>query len=390
MKLGPFFWSGIGVGLLLTASGAALQVQGILGATPSLLILCSGLGIIFGAFGSTATIRHKGVVIAGVAAIAIVLLLLVEKFRSDDYVKIYVDGDVRGAQAELRGDSSFYVLTQRTHHEFLALSDGINGERLRLTIAFPSEVTGGDPREVIFECIDARELRSHLGSKSPLQWRFDDKLGQLIGEKGTRVIAEVGPCRGAARAPKVAWSLPSLVASAFAAEANVAQLLAELESPVTVVRREARQKLAEGGLDIVRPLMGAFSRPDASYRTRLGVVVALTEMLRTHKPQRSQVSALLTDDDLRRLVEAAVDPDRTIRVYAAEFLYDLGDKRGVPLALKAFPAASDNGKYNLIIIVQGALPDLGADERQRTLVKVRELRGGVGPKTQTLIDQIEK
>ena len=54
-RAGPIFWAGLVVGMLLAFVGFVSLNQALVGNTTSQLILCSGLGIIFGAFGSTAT-----------------------------------------------------------------------------------------------------------------------------------------------------------------------------------------------------------------------------------------------------------------------------------------------------------------------------------------------
>ena len=46
---GILFWAGLAVGLTLAAAGAIAQALGALGITTAQLILCSGLGIVFGA-----------------------------------------------------------------------------------------------------------------------------------------------------------------------------------------------------------------------------------------------------------------------------------------------------------------------------------------------------
>ena len=38
-----------------------------------------------------------------------------------------------------------------------------------------------------------------------------------------------------------------------------------------------------------------------------------------------------------------------MRLYAWEFLFDLGDKRVLPIVQRVFPQVSEDGKYNLIL-----------------------------------------
>ncbi len=96
----------------------------------------------------------------------------------------------------------------------------------------------------------------------------------------------------------------------------------------------------------------------------------------------------MTDSDLRRLVEAAGESDRTTRIYASEFLYDLGDVRVVPSLLKELDNADDNGKYNLLTSLNGVYPYLDKNQRAETTRTLKTVRANVGPKTKQLIDKI--
>jgi hypothetical protein len=391
--MGMVFWAGIVVGLTLTAAGAALQGWSVLGITTAQLILCSGLGIIFGAFGSTATIKYKGVVIAGVAAISIVLLLILNHLVRDDFVIVRIDGDIKGAKIELLGDGdrSYYGAELRNAYEFIVIGREISQDRLTMNIVLPPDLNGGAPRERPFECIAKSEIEPYLGSGRKLQWRFDNRRGQLISDNGQRVIAEVGPCPDGrpATVNTVRLDIPTFIGTALAIEREqeVEQLLNSLESQSTVERREARQVLARSGLEVVRPLLDRLEEKSESYRTRLGVVVALAEMLRTRKQQRKEISQLLSVNDLHLLAKAAGDDDRTVRIYASEFLFDLGDPRAVPIALELMKTTSDDGKYNLIIVIQGAIPDLSPEERSRIFASLQQVRETVGSNTQALIDR---
>ena len=103
----PIFRAGLAVGSGLFVIGILCQTFNLIAPTLSILIICSGLGIIFGAFGSTAVINYKGVVIAGVAAVAVALLLVVDWVMRESLVRLEVDGDVKGARLELFGDEAY-------------------------------------------------------------------------------------------------------------------------------------------------------------------------------------------------------------------------------------------------------------------------------------------
>lgn len=385
-QIGHFFWASAVIGLALAAAGVGLQSQGLLGTTTSQLILCSGLGILFGAFGSTATIRYKGAVIVGVAAVSIVTLLVVDYLVRDDFVRVRIDGPVKGAQVELvaASDYSYYGRADPRYYEFLLVGD-IKADKLGLYITFP-KTEDKKEREVPFPCIAPDRINPYLGSGRTLQWRYDEARGLLLDSAG-EPIASIGcPDNTAVTGDPLPTLGLSFVRSAYAAD--ISEMLRQLESSSTIERRGARSQLAASGPQIVQPLLEAFADPAISYRLQLGIVVSLTEMLRENKSTRQSISQMIKRDDLARLIEASADPDRTIRTYASEFLFDLGDTRVVPIAFDSFATASDDGKYSLLLVVQGTLPYLSSTERARAEAMLADIRPNVGPKTQNLIDKI--
>lgn len=160
----------------------------------------------------------------------------------------------------------------------------------------------------------------------------------------------------------------------------------DLSAEDVAIRRTARTRLASLGLGVVRPAMIKLSDEGLTYRERLGLIVALTEMLRANKTQRQSVSELLQPDDLDRLVIAATDRDRTLRIHAAEFLYDLGDPRSFELAVELWSETVDsNGRYNLALVMKGAAPFLDSSSVGRARTTLKSLKGK-GPKTDSLLD----
>ena len=57
---GLLFWAALVVGIVVAGTGLASLSLKLTAYTTGQLILCSGLGMLFGAFGSTATIKYKG------------------------------------------------------------------------------------------------------------------------------------------------------------------------------------------------------------------------------------------------------------------------------------------------------------------------------------------
>lgn len=386
----PIFRAGIAVGAGLFVIGIVCQALNLIAPTLSILIICSGLGIIFGAFGSTAVINYKGFVIAGVAAVSIALLLVVDWVMRETLLKLEIDGDVRGARLDLFGETAFPGADHGQRFEFYIVGRAVSGSRDRLTLVVtPPQGAERDRtqlgRTIEFECIPSTAITRFIGSGRTLQWRFDADREVLVGVEGKTI--QSGPCRDD-QVEGPSFASLDLIGSAQAQEGNIPQLLADLESDSATVRRDARDRLAAMGEAAIVPMMDYWaSRPD-SYQVRVGVSVALTEFLRKHKRDRTSVSALLTDAHLRLLAAAAGDPDRNLRIHASEFLYDLGDKRIVPIAAALFPGASDDGRYNLIVVIQGSVPELDAGERQALADTLRSWEGMVGPRTQELIASV--
>jgi hypothetical protein len=390
---GSVFWAAIAVGGALILLGLSSVVLQLVDFTTFLLILCSGLGLLFGAFGSMATIRYKGIVVAGVAAVALVLLLTVDRLTRDDYVIITISGDVLNAnKVDMYSDQSYFGAPRRNSYQFMVRRQDLSSRNVSVLIELVgTELISGEQElaEYIFECVEREFLLSRLGSTEGVEWRFDAINGELRSWDGS-VIATVGPCRSGPSmdAPGARFSglTKLLVGTAFAFDIN--ELVSALQSDSSLVRREARSDLAEVGPSIVEQLGDRLLSMDISYRERLGIIVAFTEMLREHKQERLEIASTIDDEVLRALIRAAGDPDRTIRIYASEFLYDLGDSRSVDMAFEEFSSVDANGKYNLLLVVQGAYPHMDEAAKTKIDTDLRDIYNTVGPRTQALIGDI--
>lgn len=397
-RIVPIFWSALTVGIVLAGVGLASLSLQFVGTTTGQLVLCSGLGIVFGAFGSTATINYKGVVVTGVAAIAIVLLLVVDRLIEDDYVQLEISGDIEGAQVEVVGDENYLGAPRERAHAFIIIGREIRHNHLFVSISLPPAGDETTESEYLFECVRKEEVEPYLGSGQVIQWRFDKDAAQLLETGKHRKIADVGSCPRTAQAvPERALSerrwLAGLslgvIADAWAAEdVDIPTLIRNLEASSSYLRRKARDALAGQGLEALRSMLDRLAQDEVSYRARLGIIVAMTEFLRENKDRKDEVSATMSEADLGRVLDAATHKDRTLRVYASEFLYDLGDPRSVGALFERFDAADDNGKYNLLVVLDGAYPYLDDAARAEVGITLAGLRPAVGPKTKQLIDRI--
>lgn len=164
---------------------------------------------------------------------------------------------------------------------------------------------------------------------------------------------------------------------------QITSLISSLQSNDSSLRRSARTRLAEIGPTAVVPMMAAFREPGPTYRTRLGVLVALNEMLpedfgrkiRAGKCVRTQ----LTPDDIQAIVDAIGVEDRTMRQYATEFLYDLDDPRAVlPLTQLAASSSSTSiaSTYQAVFAIGDAIADsdLKSEDKTKAIKILTELR----------------
>ena len=400
-RAGPIFKYGLATGFALILLGGMSLGLSLTNSFLEILIVCAGLGIILGAFGSTArvTIPGQSIVLVGVAALAVALFILLMREMDDRYVHVKIGGDVEGSQIDFVGDRSYLGAFQQSErtYDFIIFGKEIRRPVLSLYITLP------DGTERPFECIEIDELKPYLASGKTIEWSFNNENSTLINIKNRHRIAEVGPCREdisplgdtASLYEKSQFSsVFNLFSTALATSDTVSMpqdtkvFIKQLESSASYMRRDARSQLAKKGIPVVEPLLDKLSEEPLTYRSQLGVIVALTEMMRENKPYRTEIIKKIKDEDLKRLVDASADEDRTIRIYASEFLYDLGDPRAIPIAFDRFPSASANGRYNLLLVIKGAVP-FALDEQQADVIKrVVALKSEESPKTNALIDSI--
>ena len=397
-RAGPIFKYGLAAGFALILLGGISLNQSFTNTFLEMLIVCAGLSIILGAFGSTAsvTIPGQSIVLVGVAAVAVALFILLLGEMDDRYVRVKIGGDVAGAQVELVGDRSYLGAFRESERifDFIIFGKEIKRQILALYITLP------DDTEFPFECISRDKVKPYLASGKPIEWSFDKEKSVLLNIEDRHRIAELGACRenvNLGTSPLYErlrrTAAFHLISTAFA-QADTASttqdtqaLIEQLESSASYVRRDARSRLAKMGIPVVEPLLAKLSEESLTYRSRLGLIVALTEMVRENKPYREEIIKRLKVEDLMRLVDASADEDRTTRIYASESLYDIGDPRAIPLAFDRFPSASADGRYNLLLVIKGAVPF--ADMHRDELIKrVSALKSDGTLKTNDLIESI--
>ncbi len=380
----PVFVSGILVGAVLAFAGyVGPSISSDLSSISSTFLLISGVSIIFGAFGANASYKRKGIVVGGVASIALMAFATFHYFQQKEIGILQIRGDVKDIRAELTGSSALPGAHHGNFLEFRFLPGEVEIDHLSLAI------TPSDDRLIEFDCIPQSALTRAFGGSKRLVWRYDSTKGVLTGVEDESKEVPAGPCLAPGETAPRFSLLDSIqpLASAHAAE-SIESLLYDLESEIAIVRRNARRQLTALGKQAIVPMMDHWERRSGVYRVRLGISVALTEYLRDHKNERKQISALLSENDILNIAWAAGDRDRTLRIYASEFLYDLGDPRVIAAADTVFPASDDDGRYNLVLILSGTVNDINATERAELARKLAVWRRLVGPNTQALIDKV--
>jgi hypothetical protein len=172
------FWAGVYVGLSLTAVGlVVLYFRYKFGITESRLVLCAGLGILFGAFGSTATLKYKGAVIAGVAAIAIALLYVVATLTNTQPTFGKITGNIKGADIAVEGDKVYPGTMGRTAYDFVVLENELKRPAFNVFVTFRALTPDAEDEEIPFRNIKKKYIEKFLGSGKHIEWSFDRVRG---------------------------------------------------------------------------------------------------------------------------------------------------------------------------------------------------------------------
>ncbi|WP_260955695.1 HEAT repeat domain-containing protein [Pseudomonas citri] len=392
------FQYGLIVGFALILLGGIPMAINPFSWVVEVFIICTGLSIIFGAFGSRAKISVLGETgaLLGVAAIAVIVFMVLIDQVSERYVHVRIIGDVKAKQVktvELAGDQPYAggMLRGQDSWDFYIFGGQIKNSTLSLRIE-----PLGDAGEVYFECIDVKKVSPYLASGKTLTWNYNKKDDRLMDVATKTIVAKVGCFEDGAfanRGQKKQIDTISLISSAFAADNSnppspTAELIRELNSDSQYVRQSARESLGSQRTTVINPLLQTLLAGDASYRSKLGALVALNKIGRNNRQDLLPAKAILSEENLAKILDIANDPEKTMRVYASEFLYLLADPRTIGIALQKMPAAASDGRYNYILIIQSSLRE--ADEAQRSLVfeKLPSLKDDGSDKTNKLIDSV--
>lgn len=416
----------IGLGILLFAIIGRSYFR-IAPSTHDLLI-ATGLAITFTAFGAQGVFRNKSIALAGAAAIALIFWTYqfgMDRYRHKDAMqalekssKAYFYGNIKdlpegkyGVEIGLLNPISTRRPPNSKNVEFIGL-----GSELRDSASASIRVFGKKDSKLDVSFVVPREcIYGALVHSTPLLWKFkqlDEERAELSEDNSGNVIARSDiqttdtanlTCTNAETyVAQREISPTSWISAAFAAEiekinlSDIDQALLDIQSTDGEVSRSARNILSRAEPEDVGYILGKVRTklqvdPDI-YRTKLRVSLALTEMLRRDKSVRDRIT--MTDADIQMLLDFAGEDERSLRIYAGEFLYDLERPAVTKLALpKALKPPRDDALYNWILVSQGGWQKMTAPEKQNlgpTLGELRKLTSRVGyEKTAELLSKFD-
>lgn len=415
----PLTWLAIAVGIMLIA--CSIGSTRWLTSPPYVanLLLAAGVAIVLAAFGGQAAVRGKGQVFAGVAAIAVGLLALLtyeeRGLRSDTNRKLelqkksYLMGSISGLPLET------YDVKLKVDN-FVPSRHRADLERFEFVI-FKSDLDRSGPASLDIDNKDDEAeamnfeikqecLVGFLGQEQPLIWRFGRMDNVNVIKEGDTIIAaefggdvKVGSCLTApthVSNVESDWGLFDWVSSAFAGSmkidrATLDRALRNLQSKDPDVRRSARLIVSNAEPEevgyILKYVRDRLKQTPDIYHTKLGVSLALTEMLRRNKSLRDRMKFETADLDM--LLDFAGSANRTLRIYAGEFLYDLENPAVARLALpRAVTATNDDARYNWILVSKGGWLRMSKAEKDQLKSTIDQLRAlsKSRPKTAALLN----
>lgn len=378
-------------------------------------IVATGIGLVLAAFGGQASARFGGFVLAGVVAITAFLLFFLadqsqKQFDRDQssyiFGKIAIDSE--NFDISLKSRTKFYGLSEKKSYGFVALMRDVKDGLLELSLAdskkvlpYCKELPPGVDCEIPFR-MPQHPFDDAAKSRKAIEWKFvPSEMAFYDSDTNRRVFGLERPNdQLALQNSPFAFSLitrahaqenvvePTEGAGDAVMDPGLVLALERLRSDDVKIRRDARDTLAQGPIEWVSAIAQSMIQDADIYRVRLGTAVALAEMLRYKKDDRKAVQGILSEEQIDALVKAASDDDRTIRIYASEFLYDLADPRTVTPALKLVNNTENpDGKYNLLLVVNSALEDADPTLKANAATALNGIRPQVGAKTQALVDK---
>jgi len=369
------------------------------------LIICIGAAIVLAALGGQATVKIGGIVMAGAAGIAIGLFWYLQSNADNLFLRGTIDSFDFDKYRSIDMKHSSTILgsinqgkdIKRSGYDFVIFKREVGSDRIE--VALTQRDTGKE--RVIF--IDIGEVEWGFGNQQRVGWELREvdvsgekilTLFQRFGSKEVgRELADIQPNSRVA----TGWSLiGAAAAQGDSGRIDLPLLIERLKSEDAATRRGARDALSNAPLDSIPAIMRAFREQFSNYQMRLGICVALAQMLRGDKKKGPAISAQLDHEDRIRLpdrnllLDAAGDQDRTVRVYATEFLFDLADAQVAKLAIsRAADTDNDDARYNWLFVAQGGWLQLSAADRRSLEGPLNKVKDRAGAKTKALAEQFK-
>lgn len=443
------FWSSFLVGIMFVIGCAVAVIlswiENDLAALVMYLVVSLGITLVVFPFSGWATGKYNGFTLAGAAATFVAIFVTLINFGpkpSPPYVKGAIENATangfRDAYMERGFDTLWNYNDDHDSFHFAVFGKTKQRDEIKLYVDIEEndQKNDGGFFVVHLTCLSA----NYTGSKD-FSWKIEK--ASFVGEgettvdthgiydtKNKRFISyyvgispdKFNPECLSKEAPKKSPVLPAFqpnflldLFGIFPAQANgnekkrvdmIRQISAEefktaienLTSFDKFDRRTARNTLSYSSFEQVKSLFAVMEQSIKdqihTYRTVLGGSVALTRMLRRNPSLAAELRKTISVSNLELLLDAANHKDRTMRVYATEFLYDLNDPRLPALAFdRAVNTKSAIGRYNWLIASQGGWKALGPQERLELKPKIEEIRKSVPrtkyPRTNRLLDEFE-
>lgn len=399
------FVSALGIGMLLLMLPTFFSDRLRLDASQSNLILCTGLALVLVAFGGQATLRVGGLIMAGSVAIAAGLFYFLNNETKQHYAAGTIDNvDAKKYDIALKSTNNIvgairnnHANLSRSRYIFIVSRKEVEGNFIEIQLT--NKQTEGE----VVAHVGINHLIGAYGSSRRLDWELRQRTidGDVVFEVWDRNAKQVISGTQTAQRNGLIGSDTSRIAFSFVGMAwaqmepsptreQIPELLGQLKTDDTVVRRASRDVLSTVRAEHIPLLISTLKNDYNNYRTKLGVSVALTEMLRKDKARAKDVSNNLTIEDLGLLLTMAGDLDRTIRAYATEFLFDLGDTRLAKLAIaKAQETLDTKARYNQLFAIQDSWRKLKDEDRKELVPALQKLRESSGEQTRELIDKLK-
>lgn len=387
------------IGAVLLAVGLSTDIFTLLDGILSTTFIVSGLAVVFGALGTQATVRYKGMVIAGVAATALIFLFAIDYLRRDSYVIVELitsqkpTTDMEAGDTLIKGTVKKYGDKLQT--KFFVLYSYITNSDPRFEIDMHNSDSEESPRSPV--CFDKGKLLHWFGRNAKVTWSLNEETLQIFDDNNNLVGSE-NECPGYQKV-KLHWPEIGITAAHAQSVAAINSMIEDLLSDNTDVRRLTRDQLANVGPAAVRPLMDTAIRMVAArnrlaFRMQVGAAVAIDRMI-ARDPRRMgpAVRAQLTSAHDDALIQWSLNRDQSLLGPTLRILAATADLPTLNKLVRVVSRVNDeNILYNTAWVLRQSAQRYRADAS--TLAGIKALAQSFrtrspGGKTNNLLNQVE-